>query len=109
MHTINHGRTDMETGRRGKIYAMDEAGLGDEARHMRRLQIERNEGRITRAREIVRAFNAQETEQETNFSDMLADLMHLCDAEGWDLDVQIKQGRFHYEAESGDDPAEWMV
>jgi len=99
----------METGRRGKIYALDGARLGDEAREMRRLQIERNEERITRAREIVRAFNVQETEQETNFSDMLADLMHLCDAKGWDFDVQIKQGRFHYEAEGGDEPSEWFV
>jgi hypothetical protein len=100
----------METtpGRRGKIYAMNAARLGDEAREMRRLQIEQNEERVARAREIVRAFNPQETE-ETNLSDMLANLMHLCDAEGWDFGAQIEQGRFHYEAESGDDPSEWMV
>jgi hypothetical protein len=101
----------METtaGRRGKIYTMDVARLGDEARERRRLQIGRNEGHVTRAREIVRAFNPQETEQETNLSDMLCNFMHLCDAEGWDFDAQIKQGRFHYEPESGDDPSEWFV
>jgi hypothetical protein len=99
----------METGRRGKIYAMDWPRLGDEAREMRRLQIEQNEERVARAREIVRAFNLQETEQETNLSDLLSDLMHVCADEGWDFDAQIKQGRFHYEAESGDDPAEWIV
>ena len=101
----------METtpGRRGKIYAMNAARLGDEAREMRRSQIEQNEERVARAREIVRAFNPQETEQETNLSDMLANLMHLCAAQGWDFDAQIKQGRFHYEAESGDDPSEWFV
>ena len=100
----------METtrGRRGKIYAMNAARLSDEAREMRRLQIEQNEARVARAREIVRAFNPQETE-ETNLSDMLANLMHLCAAEGWDFDAQIEQGRFHFEAESGDDPSEWMV
>jgi hypothetical protein len=100
----------METtpGRRGKIYAMDAARLGDEAREMRRLQIEQNEERVARAREIVRAVDPQGAE-ETNLSDMLANLMHLCDAEGWDFDTQIKQGRSHYEAESGDDPSDWMV
>lgn len=96
-------------GRRGKIYAMEAARLGDEAREVRRLQIEKNEEHVTRAREIVRAFYPQETEQDTNVSDMLCNLMHLCDAEGWDFDAQIEQGRFHFEAESGDDPSEWMV
>jgi hypothetical protein len=88
---------------------MDAARLGDEARERRRLQIEKNKEHVTRARAIVRALNPQETEQETNLSDMLCNLMHLCDAEGWDFGAQIKQGRFHYEAESGDDPSEWFV
>ena len=110
-HTINQGRTHTETtaGRRGKIYTMDAAKLGDEVREVRRMQIKQNEEHATRARESVRAFDPQETEQETNLSDMLANLMHLCDAEGWDFDAQIEQGRFHYEAESGDDPSEWIV
>jgi hypothetical protein len=110
-HTINRRRTDVETtrGRRGKIYAMDTARLGDEAREMRWLQIEKNEEHVTRAREIVRAFYPQEIERDTNVSDMLCNLMHLCAAEGWDFDAQIEQGRFNFEAESGDDPSEWMV
>ena len=101
----------METtaGRTGKIYTMDVTTLDEDDREMHSLQIERNEERVARAREIVRASNSQETDQETNLSDMLANLMHLCDEEGWDFDAQIEQGRFYYEAESGDDPAEWFV
>ena len=96
-------------GKMGKIYTMDVTTLDESEREMRSLQIGQNEERVTRVREIVRAFNPEEIEQETNLSDMLANLMHLCDAEGWDFDAQIEQGRFHYEAESGDDPSEWIV
>lgn len=66
----------METmaSRRGKIYTMDAARLGDEVREVRRLQIEQNEKHAARAREIVRAFDPQETEQTTNLSDMLCNL-----------------------------------
>jgi hypothetical protein len=99
----------MTAGRRGKIHAMDAARLDDEVREERRLQIELNEEQVTRAREIVRAFNPQETDQETNLSDILCNLMHFCDAEGWNFNAQIERGRFHYEAESGDDPSEWIV
>jgi hypothetical protein len=100
---------EMTAGGTGKIFAMDVARLDESKRTMRSMQIEQNEERVARVREIVRAFNPEEIEQETNLSDMLANLMHLCDAEGWDFDAQIKQGRFHYEAESGDDPSEWFV
>ena len=96
-------------GKMGKIYTMDVTSLDEDDQEMHSLQIERNEDRVARAREIVRASNSQETDQETNLSDMLANLMHLCDKERWDFDAQIEQGRFHYEAESGDDPAEWFV
>lgn len=96
-------------GRRGKIYAMDVAKLGDEVREKRRLQIGQAERHIARAREIVRAFNPQEIEQETNLSDMLCNLMHLCDAEGWDFDTWINRAKLHYTSESGDDPSEWFI
>lgn len=110
-HIINQRRADMETtaGRTGKIFAMDVARLDESKRAMRSMQIEQNEERVARVREIVRVFNPEEIEQETNLSDMLANLMHLCDAEGWDFDAQIEQGRFHYDAESGDDPSKWIV
>ncbi len=110
-HTINQRRTDMGTmaGRTGKIYTMNLTTLDEDDREMRRVQIKQNEKHAARAREIVRVFNPEETEQETNLSDMLANLMHLCDAEGWNFDAQIEQGRFHYKAESGDDPSKWIV
>ncbi len=96
-------------GRTGKIYTMNLTTLDEDDREMRRVQIKQNEKHAARAREIVRVFNPEETEQETNLSDMLANLMHLCDAEGWNFDAQIEQGRFHYKAESGDDPSKWIV
>lgn len=40
-----------------------------------------------------------ENEMETNVSDLLACLMHLCDALGIDFDQVVRSGRNHYVAE----------
>lgn len=42
---------------------------------------------------------AGENEMETNISDLLGDLMHLCDALGIDFDEAVDDGRVYYEAE----------
>jgi hypothetical protein len=36
---------------------------------------------------------------ETNIGDMLGDLMHLCDRDGFDFDDLLRMGRGNYEAE----------
>lgn len=38
-------------------------------------------------------------EDETNFRDMLTDLMHLADAQGWDFDDLLERARTHHDAE----------
>lgn len=40
-----------------------------------------------------------ENEMGTNVSDLLGDLMHLCDALDIDFDEAVEKGRWHYEAE----------
>jgi hypothetical protein len=34
-------------------------------------------------------------------SDLLCDLMHFCDREGFDFEHEISRARMHYEAETG--------
>ena len=43
-------------------------------------------------------------EIETLIGDLLANLMHLCDAAGIDFDDRLRNGRRHYDAEVHDEP-----
>ena len=40
------------------------------------------------------------TDSESAFADLLCDLMHLADHNGWDFEAEMKRGRMHYEAET---------
>lgn len=43
------------------------------------------------------------SDKEEALSDLLADLMHLADEEGYDFDYELERARGHYEAEIGDE------
>ena len=39
-------------------------------------------------------------DEDTNIADLLCDLMHLCDAHGFDFERVLASGRIHYDAET---------
>ena len=43
-------------------------------------------------------------EEEINLQDLIADTMHLCDAQDWDFDDLVRRARSHYEEEVRIDP-----
>lgn len=54
-------------------------------------------GRAAKAARLLKAYDAQDI--ETSVGDCLADLMHLCEARGYDFLTQYEKGRTHFNAE----------
>lgn len=52
-----------------------------------------NEQRVQAAREALRNVD------DENVCDLLANLMHYCEAEGFDFDGALNNARVHYQAE----------
>lgn len=42
-------------------------------------------------------------EEEVILQDLLCDLMHLCDAQGWNFDLLVSLAKFQYRAETSGD------
>ena len=84
-----------------KIYTMDVTTLDEDTREKRELQLTMNAERVAQARTVLG--------EHMIISDLLANLMHLCDAAGDDFDDKLAQAREDFEAEAGDDPDEWFV
>ncbi|MGH7484460.1 MAG: hypothetical protein ACREMY_02505 [bacterium] len=84
-----------------KIYTMDATTLDEDTRESREAQLKKNAERVARARKGLG--------KEMTISDLLANLMHLCDTDGEDFDVELTQARDNYQAEAGDAPYEWFV
>ncbi len=93
----------------GKIGEMDVATLDEELREARLLQIKQNEERVEMIRKIVYTMNPEEAEPEGCAEWLLANLMHLCEAEGWSFDDLVERARAVYGAESGDVPCNWII
>ena len=68
-----------------------------------------NDDRASWAEIALHAFQAATgTDREDAVSDLICDLMHLCDRDGelGDFDAQVERARGHYEAETlGENPA----
>lgn len=62
-----------------------------------------NEDRIDTGRQIVDAYGQAMGQDESNLSDLLADLMHYAKSEKLDFDAEVERGRFHFEAEDAGD------
>jgi hypothetical protein len=45
------------------------------------------------------------TDREDALGDLLADLMHWADRNGYDFDAALERGRYHYEAETAGEPS----
>lgn len=96
----------------GKIYTMDVTTLDESDREFRSLQIEGNRKRGERARRAAMSMDPG-IDLATNISDLLGNLLHTCDVEGLNFKELLGSGEYHrspgnYEAETGDDPDEWM-
>ena len=60
----------------------------------------RNVARVEWARTAVDTFQSVcRTDDDDALCDLLCDLMHLADAEGWQLDTELSRTRGHYEYE----------
>jgi hypothetical protein len=94
-------------GKMGRIYTMDVTTLDEDDREMRSLQIEGNRKRAERARQAAMSMDPG-IDLATNISDLLGNLLHTCDVEGLNFKELLGSGEYHYEAETGDDPDEWM-
>lgn len=53
---------------------------------------------------FVNEGNGDSGEDETNLQDLLADILHLCDAQGWDFDHLLARARDHHQEETRVDP-----
>ena len=61
---------------------------------------EMQELRLEAARKaIATVFDAEEIGLESSISDLLGNLMHLCDAEGIDFEERVAMGHFHHDEE----------
>lgn len=63
-----------------------------------------NEQRAGWARDAIDAFEkATGTEGEESVSDLISDLGHLCDQEGFDFEMLVERGVRNHEEEKGRD------
>ena len=61
-----------------------------------------NNDRASWAGAAIEAFIVETgTDEEDALSDLLADLMHWCDRNNYDMDAALERSRGHYEAETG--------
>ena len=62
-----------------------------------------NDNRAKWARSAVRRFQRQTgTDRGTAVSDLLCDLMHFCDREGFDFRAELETATMHYKAETSE-------
>lgn len=62
----------------------------------------RNGDRAAWAATALKAFReATGTDEEDSLGDLLTDLMHWSDREGFDFDIALERARGHYKAETG--------
>lgn len=65
-----------------------------------------NHKRAAWAGTAINAFIAETgTDEENAIGDLLGDLMHWCDRNGYDMDAALERARGHYEAETGGEAA----
>lgn len=62
-----------------------------------------NLARAERAQKALDAYVGEEGSLH-ELGDFLSDLMHLCDRDGIDFDLQVENARYHAAAEDGDRP-----
>lgn len=60
-----------------------------------------NDQRAAWAAASIRCFQKQTgTDRDTALLDLLCDLMHFCDRNGFDFDHELARGRLHYKEET---------
>ncbi len=63
--------------------------------------VSNNGKRAERAAKALRAYRGQSKPDESDLSDLLCDLMHLCDREGYVFPRELDRGRSNYIEERG--------